>query len=79
MIRLMIVAMVGVLASVSISVAASWAQPPREVRVLPGPVTERLFHLASCTTKDLEACKGNCPSNDNNCISRCEASCALTK
>ena len=78
MTRHMIVGIVGVLAAASISVAASWAQP-RETRVLPGPVTERLFHLANCKVQELEACKGTCASNDNICITRCEAACALQK
>jgi hypothetical protein len=78
MTRLTIVGIVGVLAAASISVAASWAQP-RETRVLPGPVTERLFHLANCPITELEACKGSCPGNDNKCITTCETVCALTK
>jgi len=78
MTRLTIVGIVGVLAAASISVAASWAQP-RETRVLPSPKTERLFQLASCKAADLEACKGNCPSNDNKCTTMCEVECKLTK
>ena len=78
MARFVIVGIVSALAAASISVAASWAQP-RETRVLPGPVTERLFHPANCPIRELEACKGNCASNDNKCITMCEASCALTK
>jgi hypothetical protein len=78
MTRLMIVGIVGVLAAASISVAASWAQP-RETRVLPGPMTERLFQLANCKAQELEACKGNCTSNDNKCITTCEANCAVQR
>jgi hypothetical protein len=78
MIRLTIVGIVGVLAAASISVAASWAQP-RETRVLPSPVTERLFHLANCTSKELAECTDKCANNDNLCITRCQAYCALKK
>jgi hypothetical protein len=73
-----IVGIIGVLAAASISVAASWAQP-RETRVLPSPKSERLFQLANCKAAELEACKGNCASNDNKCITMCEATCALQR
>lgn len=73
-----IVGIVGVIAAVSISVAASWAQP-RQTRMPPGPMTERLFHLANCKAQELEACKGNCASNDKTCITTCEAKCALER
>src|SRR5262249_44482325 len=76
MARFVIVGIVGVVAAASISVAASWAQP-RETRVLPGPATERLFQLANCKGQELEACKGNCASNDNLCMSKREAARAM--
>jgi|FEC22Drversion2_1045045.scaffolds.fasta_scaffold00999_10 hypothetical protein len=78
MTRHTIVVIVGVLAAASISVAAGWAQP-RETRVLPGPMTERLFHLANCKATELEACKGSCASNDKTCTTACEAKCALER
>ena len=59
-------------------VAASWAQP-RETRMLSSPVTERLFQLANCTAKELDECTAQCSSNDNLCITRCQAYCALKK
>ncbi len=77
-----IVGIVGVLAAASISVAASWAQP-RETRMLSGSMAERLFHLANCKAQELEACKANCasndPSNDRQCVTGCEAKCALER
>ena len=76
--RRTIVGIVGGLAAASISVAASWAQP-RETRMLSGPMTERLFQLANCKAQELEACKGNCATNDNQCIAACEAKCALQR
>ena len=78
MVKFAIVGMAGVLAAASFSIAASWAQP-RETRMLPGPMTERLIHLANCKASELEACKGNCASNDNKCITICEANCALQR
>ncbi|MBL6615549.1 MAG: hypothetical protein ISP49_10160 [Reyranella sp.] len=80
MTRHTIVGLVGVLAAASISVAAGWAQP-RETRMLSGPMTERLFHLANCKAAELEACKSSCASdnNKNQCITGCEARCALER
>jgi hypothetical protein len=78
MARSVVVGIVGALAAASTSVAASWAQP-RETRIVPSAATERLFHLANCPIRQLEACKGNCASNDQKCITACETVCAFEK